>query len=525
MDGGRILVQKLQARVERDITREYRKAHKEVQAKLDEYLSRFEAADKEQLELLRSGQITKKDYQDWRVRHIGIGKRWEELRDTLANDLHNTKQIAMSITKGYMPEAYALGHNYGAFAVERQGSMGASFSLIDHDFVERLVRDNPKLLPDPSPSSPVAQAIARNKDLRWNRNKLQSAMVQGCLQGEGIGTIANRFQRVAEMSRAQALRHARTAVNGAANGGRHDAYKRAEDMGIELVEEWSAVLDHVTRDSHIDMDGERKPVSEELWSNGLRFPADPYGPPEEVYNCRCDVIAWVKGFEPSRKLFEGEKSVREYGKWERDKKMEAAKGGLKGSAKRSGADYVKPKKNDRKLTSEEIIKKVGGEDKTSGSCTSQAFAYIGNKGGYDVTDYRGGSSCEAFKSFRGIEKLMGLDGVVGYKANDYNDYNGVERLLNRARDAKDGKEFLLAAGKHAAIVRKEGGAWQYLELQDKKCGFVPLTNDELRYRFRCHKQHTEGGVPKKDRSLLIDADSLAKNKDFIDLLGYLNTNG
>ena len=243
-----------------------------------------------------------------------MGQRWEELRDTLSEDLHNTNQIAMSIAKGYMPEVYALNYNYGTFAVERQGHLDTSFTLIDHNFVERLVRDNPKLLPDPTPGSPAAIRIARNKDVRWNRNKLQSAMIQGCLQGESIGKIANRFQRVTDMNRTQALRHARTAVNGAANGGRLDSYRRAERMGIDLVKEWSAVLDNVTRDSHVDVNGERRGLEEEF-SNGLMYPGG-MGPPEEVYNCRCDLISWVKGFEPSQEIKVRSSDTGSFKEWE-----------------------------------------------------------------------------------------------------------------------------------------------------------------------------------------------------------------
>lgn len=41
---------------------------------------------------------------------------------------------------------------------------------------------------------------------------------------------------------------------------------------------------------------------------------------------------------------------------------------------------------------QEIIRYIAGKDKTGGSCTSQALAYIGNVAGYDVKDYRGGAS-------------------------------------------------------------------------------------------------------------------------------------
>ncbi|HGQ4216718.1 TPA: hypothetical protein ACL7J0_001611 [Streptococcus pneumoniae] len=47
----------------------------------------------------------------------------------------------------------------------------------------------------------------------------------------------------------------------------------------------------------------------------------------------------------------------------------------------------------KKLTEEEIIQAISGGDKTKGSCSSLAFAYIGNKAGYTVLDFRGGKSC------------------------------------------------------------------------------------------------------------------------------------
>ena len=55
-----------------------------------------------------------------------------------------------------------------------------------------------------------------------------------------------------------------------------------------------ATVDDRTRPSHVDLDGERVPVGEKF-SNGLRYPADPDGDPEEVYNCRCTLIAALSG--------------------------------------------------------------------------------------------------------------------------------------------------------------------------------------------------------------------------------------
>ena len=297
-DNGRKITDIIQARMERDIIREYREAYGAIQDKIGEHLSKFEVEDLLQAERLRQGEITKKQYQDWRIRNIGMGKRWEELRDNIAHDLHRANQMAMEIAKGYVPEVFAKNFLYGTDEIRRQGVMSPAFSLVNRDTVDNLIRENPKLLPDPTPGGPTARMLAENKDLRWNRQKLQSAIIQGCLQGEGTKQIVDRFQAVTDMNRKAAMRNARTALTGAAGSGRHSANERAKRLGVDLVEEWAATLDAHTRDSHAEMDGERKEVDEPTFSNGCRFPGDPYGHPSETYNCRCDLISWVRGYEP-----------------------------------------------------------------------------------------------------------------------------------------------------------------------------------------------------------------------------------
>jgi len=67
-------------------------------------------------------------------------------------------------------------------------------------------------------------------------------------------------------------------------------------MGIELEKMWIAVLDNRTRHSHRQLDGVHVPL-DETFPNECRYPGDPAGPPEEVYNCRCSIVANIKGFE------------------------------------------------------------------------------------------------------------------------------------------------------------------------------------------------------------------------------------
>ena len=63
-----------------------------------------------------------------------------------------------------------------------------------------------------------------------------------------------------------------------------------KQSGVVEKKEWVAVRDERTRESHAELDGETVKLGER-YSNGLRFPSDPAGDPEEVINCRCTEIA------------------------------------------------------------------------------------------------------------------------------------------------------------------------------------------------------------------------------------------
>lgn len=290
MDAGQKQVDKQLQSMERKINKVYSQASKEIQAKLDDYMRRFKIKDEIKRKALKKGQITEAEYKQWRLGQIMIGKRWEEMETVLATDLTNANEIAASIVNDHTPDAYAIGSNYATFEVEVGSMLNTSFTLYDRHTVERLMKENPKLLPKAQVDIP--------KDLRWNKQKLNSAIIQGVLQGENLDKVSRRLQSVTDMNKSSAIRNARTMMTSAENGGRFSSYLRAEDLGISIEKQWLATLDGRTRHSHAAQDGEHVPIKEEF-SNGLMFPADPDGDPREVYNCRCTMVAVVGETDPT----------------------------------------------------------------------------------------------------------------------------------------------------------------------------------------------------------------------------------
>ena len=191
------------------------------------------------------------------------------------------------------------------------------------------------------------------------------------------------------------------------------------------------------------------------------------------------------------------------------------------SLKKRGVEYndVKPLK--QQLEVDEIIEKLAGGDETEGSCSSLALAYVGNRSGFDVLDFRGGASCDFFSEVPNIRNIVkAVDGVEVRNTNDYKAAN--ELLLKMA----EGKEYYFTCGRHAVILRKKGGVYEYLEMQSsdpKENGFQRLTVQSLKKRFKAQKSYTTYKVKYEVSSFLVDVESLGKSPGYRKLVGYINT--
>lgn len=168
---------------------------------------------------------------------------------------------------------------------------------------------------------------------------------------------------------------------------------------------------------------------------------------------------------------------------------------------------------------QQIISSISGGDMTEGSCSSLAFAYAGNRAGYVVYDFRDGQSREVFSSRSSIEQIANMDGVTSVILRGTDDTMCAERLMS---GMERGRQYYMATGAHAAVVRLNNeGIYQYLELQSgtpSENGWHPLTLSALYSRFGC-----EDNQSREYASYLIDLDSLQNNTEFLDLLGYINT--
>ena len=297
-DLGHKLTDKELAKLERRIATLYREAGEELQATIYAYFEQFKKRDEEMKALIGTVQNgkewTEADYKQWRLNQIGRGERYQAMQDKVARRATDANAVAVSYTNDATPGIYSLNRNYAAYTIEQvAGNVG--FDLWDEQTVKRLMVEQPDLMP----YYPPKRALKRGIDLEYGKKQITKSVTSSILQGKSIKHMADDLQkRITTMSRDSAIRTARTAVTGAQNAGRMDSYAAAEKMGIKLKKEWLATLDARTRHSHAMLDGEQV-AQDKKFSNGCRFPGDPQGPPWEIYNCRCTLIAAVDGVDTS----------------------------------------------------------------------------------------------------------------------------------------------------------------------------------------------------------------------------------
>lgn len=304
-DQGHKLTDEALKALEKRLYDEYEQAAKETQEKLDKYMKKFTTKDAIWKKSVEAGLKTQEEYDKWRLQAIAAGDRWEKMKDRIVADQLHVNQIAREIMDNEMPSIFELNANFALYQVEHDAQIDTSLTLYNREAVGQILRDDPDLLLPPGRR--VSQQIQEGKAKRWERQKIQSVMTQGILQGESIHKLASRLaSAVADSDYKAAVRNARTMATNAQNAGRYDAYNRLTNNGVELTLEWAATLDNRTRHEHRLMHGQRRDVGEPFEVSGVKimYPAQTgsfmsieNAPQELLWNCRCTILAFVKGYE------------------------------------------------------------------------------------------------------------------------------------------------------------------------------------------------------------------------------------
>jgi len=192
--------------------------------------------------------------------------------------------------------------------------------------------------------------------------------------------------------------------------------------------------------------------------------------------------------------------------------------------KTNKVDYNPVMNHYKTMTEEEIIGALAGGDRTQGSCASVGLSYIGQKQGWNVLDFRGGSSRYFFLRLGNLNTLSRMNGIVAIRYGEVAGKTSCTLANNFLKTCEEGKEYYLCAGRHASIVRKKEGVLQYLELQSpKNSGWRNFNKDSrytLTHRFGCYSSSGHGEY---FNFMMNITDSNFDTDEFKSLLGFINT--
>lgn len=291
-DYGATIADKAIDKLTRKIREVYRKAAVDLQDKFADFQKRHAKNGKEMFDKLKNGEITQAEYHRWMSGQVFIGKQWQDKVDAAVKMLDTANiQCAKIIRKDRMA-VFAENYNFEAYKLEKRLKGVINFNLYNERAVEKLIKKNPKMLPE--------WKIKERKDYAWNRQKVENAITQGIVQGKRIDEITdNLVDTLCTANDSKMRTFARTAVTGAQNAGRQAQMHDAEDMGIRVKKRWVATLDSRTRDTHQELDGQEVPVNEPFEVDGMEimYPGDPNAEPELVYNCRCTMVEVYEGID------------------------------------------------------------------------------------------------------------------------------------------------------------------------------------------------------------------------------------
>lgn len=282
--------------MEKDLSALYSNAKKEVESEFAKFTDTFKKQDAAKRQELESGNITDAEYSLWRQKQILQTDRYKATIDKITDTMVKSDKAAMAVINGKLPSVVAQSYNFtqalGWASAKKSGLSMGTFQVYNARSVQSLMKGK-KIMKD----------VDVPEDTKWNRDKINKAITTSIIKGDSIEKTAESLQHVTNMDKNAAIRNARTCMTAAENMGRTEAADELKAKGIPIEEVWSCVHDSRTRETHILLDGTKRDENgyfgEGILLTPLRFPADPDGDPEEIYNCRCRAGIELEGIDHS----------------------------------------------------------------------------------------------------------------------------------------------------------------------------------------------------------------------------------
>ncbi len=123
------------------------------------------------------------------------------------------------------------------------------------------------------------------------KRHIQAEITRGISAGLSYGEIARNLNAVTNIGLNKAMRIVRTEGHRIQQEGQFQAQQQAKEAGADIVKQWDATLDGLTRPTHRKLDGQIRELEEPFEADGKKamYPGG-FGRPEEDINCRCTLL-------------------------------------------------------------------------------------------------------------------------------------------------------------------------------------------------------------------------------------------
>lgn len=265
--------------IEKYIESKYRKLKSNISGIMLEYAENIESQADELLVDVKTALTDKKRmaaknaYTEFIRTEIIGSADFAVIMDNVVDEIYEINAEVTQYINSQNPEIYALNYNYinSGLAKDIKGFPNMQVTVEEVERYGELDRQN----------------ISKAKDGKWNESNIKKSIVVGGGLLLGVKAIMCRTAGItAKKNQNSANLHNRDMATYAENIARLDGMFRARDMGFDIQKQWRATLDNRTRDSHARLDGTTIEL-EELFPNGIMYPRDPTGTPDEIMNCRC----------------------------------------------------------------------------------------------------------------------------------------------------------------------------------------------------------------------------------------------
>ena len=249
----------------KQLQRIYGQARKDCESKIRELSTR---TDLENIQTI----VYQKQYQEAMKKQL----------DGIIDDLQGKQFISVA---DYLQQSYYNGYTGVMYDMHKQGI--PIVAPINQKQVVKALQTDSKL------SKGLYTRLGEDVDYlkRSIRAELSRGIANGSTWNEIAGHIANGMNSPFDRAINNAIRISRTEGHRIQQQSTYDAQKTSKEKGADVVKQWCATLDDVTRETHQKLDGQIRELDEDFEVDGMTVPyPGGFGDPAEDCNCRCCIL-------------------------------------------------------------------------------------------------------------------------------------------------------------------------------------------------------------------------------------------